>query len=96
MKTSIAYLDHIIEVELADPSVDNTIYVTLHRAEGTYDADLYNAYLDSYQFSATSDDPNQWLAEAIASASVQLGHFGFKYYEPPTRTSTVVDCIDIF
>lgn len=96
MKTSIAYLDHIIEVELADPSVDNTIYVTLHRAEGTYDTELFNAYLDSYQFSAASDDPNQWLTEAIASASARLEYLGIIYYKAPKCTSATFECIDIF
>lgn len=82
MKISLIYLGHRIEFQLPDPQVDNTIYVSLWRKEGTYNANLYNAYLVDFQFSATHEDPNDWLVEAISNAVNELANWGTRYYEP--------------
>lgn len=93
-KVCFAYLNHYIEIQLPEPKEDNTIYVNLWRADGTYDASLYNAYLTDYQFSATNNDPNQWLTEAISSAINVLANWGIKYYEPPSTPETTNPTFD--
>ncbi len=98
MKISFAYLDHWIEVQLPDPEDSNTIYVNLWRAEGTFDTDLYNAYLDDYQFTTSSSDPNEWVIEAINSAIKHLTSWGVYYYEPSlisAKTASNADIADI-
>lgn len=76
---TFTYLKHRVEIKLPDPEEDNTIYTTIYREEGTYDPELYNAYLCDYQFSATSDDPNNWLIEAVKTAVTELGFRGINY-----------------
>ena len=83
-----SYLNHRIEIELPDPTEDNTIKYTIYRQPGTYDEVLYNSYVTDFQFSATADDPNQWVVEAISSAIQQLGFVdGIEYHTPPVQES---------
>lgn len=77
------YLNHRIEIQLPDPTEDNTIHFTIYRLPGTYDDTLYNAFVDNYQFSATEDDPNLWVVEAIKSGIQQLSFSGNEYHTPP-------------
>lgn len=81
MIISLTYLDHCIKIDLPDPEDSNTIYITLSRIEGNYDPNTENAYLTDFQYSATSEDPNQWLAEAVGVAIAALSNRGIKYYE---------------
>lgn len=82
-KTAIFnWLNHHIRIELSDPDDDNTIYVFIYRQAGTYDPELYNSYLSDYQFSAESDDPNDWVVEGVKSALAQLNSWGVKFHEP--------------
>lgn len=78
-KASLNYLDFSIEIQLPDPSEDNTIHVAIYRAQGTYDQNLYNSYLTNYQFSANSPDPNMWLLEAMEIAIATLKQWGIAY-----------------
>lgn len=77
------YLKHRIEIQLPDPTEDNTIHYTIYRLPGTYDDALYNSYVACYQFSAAGDDPNQWVLEAISSAIQQLTFQGAEYHTQP-------------
>ncbi len=84
MKTAIFnYLNHHITIELPDPEDDNTIYVGIYRATGTYDPNEYNPDLNHYQFSAESPDPNDWVVEGIKSAIAELSTWGVKFHEQP-------------
>ncbi len=65
---TITYLNHWSEIKLPDPNEDNTIHYTIYPLPGTYDDTLYNSYLADFQYSATEDDPNLWVTEAINSA----------------------------
>jgi hypothetical protein len=83
MKTAIFnWLNHHIRIELSDPDDGNTIYVEIHRQTGTYDPELYNSYLTDYQFSAESNDPNDWVVEGVKSALAQLAHYGHQFHSP--------------
>lgn len=82
-KATFTYLDHRIEIELPDPTEDNTIHCSIFRLPGTYDAVLYNDFVTNYQFSAVEDDPNLWVVEAIKSAIQQLAFSGNEYHTPP-------------
>ena len=85
-KAIFTYLNHRIEIELPHPEEDNTVLCTIYRLPGTYDAVLYNDYVDNYQFSAVGDDPNQWVLEAISHAIKQLEFSGLEYHTaPPVR-----------
>jgi hypothetical protein len=77
------YLNHNIQIEVPDPEDTNTIYVTICRAKGSYDPEIYNSYLTDYQFSAESNDPNDWVVEGIKSAIRELSGWGVKFHEPP-------------
>lgn len=77
------YLNHRIEINLPDPSDDNTIHFTIYRVEGTYDESLYNSYICQRQFSGVADDPNQWVIEAINHAIRQLSFDGIEYHTQP-------------
>ena len=77
------YLNHRIEIQLPDPSEDNTVEITFYRLPGTYDETLYNDFVTNYQFSAEADDPNQWVLEAITIAIQQLGFSGNVYHHTP-------------
>ena len=91
-KCNVNWLNHDISIELPDPKESNTIYVLICRQEGTYDPKQYNAYLAEYQFSAKSDDPNDWVLEGIrqaiaqacaASAIATLASYGHRFHVPP-------------
>ena len=69
---TFTYLNHRIEIRLPDPSDDNTIHCIIYRVLGTYDAVLYNAYFDDFQFSAAGDDPNTWVLEGVRSAKLSF------------------------
>jgi|GEM_PF-7011941 len=71
------------------PKESNTILVLICRQEGTYDPKQYNSYLAEYQFSAKSDDPNEWVLEGIRGAIATLANRGHQYHEP-----VVADCAD--
>lgn len=88
MKIPLTYLNHCIEITLPDPTEDNTIFVTISRSSGTYDENLYNAYLTDYLFCAENADPNRWLAEAVESAIATLADRGIYYYLEATTTAT--------
>ena len=81
MTVTFTYLNHCIEIDLPDPEDSNTIYITLSKAEGTFDPNVENAYITDFQHSAASEDPNSWLAEAVEVALASLNHRGIKYYE---------------
>lgn len=82
MKTAIFnYLNHHIRIGLSDPEDDNTIYVSIYRQTGTYDPNEYNPDLNHYQFSAESNDPNEWVMEGIKSAIAELSSWGVKFHE---------------
>ena len=66
-EATFTYLNHRIEIQLPDPTEDNTIHYTIYRVEGTFDDALYNSYVATYQFSTTGDNPNLWVIEAINS-----------------------------
>lgn len=76
---TLNYLDFRIEIQLPDPSEDNTIHVAIHRAEGTYNQNLFNSYLTNYQFSANNLDPNTWLLEAMETAIATLKQWDVAY-----------------
>jgi hypothetical protein len=78
-KATLSYLGFQIEIQLPDPSDDNTIHVAIHRAEGTYDPNLFNSYLTNYQFSANNPDPNVWLLEAMEIAITTLKQWDVAY-----------------
>lgn len=82
-QATFTYLNHRIEIELPDPTEDNTIHYTIYRVPGTYDDALYNDFVAAYQFSAAGDDPNLWVFEAIGSAIRQLSVSGNEYYTQP-------------
>ena len=82
-EATFTYLNHRIEIELPDPSEDNTILCTIYRLPGTYDAVLYNEYFDNFQFSAAGNDPNTWVLEAISHAIKQLSFSGNEYHTQP-------------
>jgi hypothetical protein len=82
------YLNHCIEIDLPDPEDSDIIYITLSKAEGTFDPNIENAYLADFQYSAKGEDPNSWLAEAVGIAIASLNHRGIRYYEPkPVQVS---------
>ena len=82
-EATFIYLNHRIEIQLPDPSDDNTIHCTIFHLPGTYDETLYNSFVDNFQFSAAGDDPNQWVLEAITSAIQQLSFSGNEYHTAP-------------
>ena len=82
-EATFIYLNHRIEILLPDPNEDNTIHCTIYHLPGTYDESLYNDFVTNFQFSATADDPNQWILEAISSAIKQLGFRGDEYHTAP-------------
>ena len=93
MKTAIFnYLNHHIRIELSDPEDDNTIYVSVYRATGTYDPNEYNPDLNHYQFSAESNDPNDWVMEGVKSAIAELDAWGVRFHEriTPVPVATAV------
>ena len=77
------YLNHRLEIQLPDPTEDNTIKYTIERLPGTYDDTRYHSYFGCYQFSAANDDPNLWVVEAISSAIQQLAFSEIEYYTQP-------------
>jgi len=96
MTVTFTYLNHYIEIDLPDPEDSNIIYITLSASEGTFDPNTENAYLTDFQHSATSEDPNSWLAEAVGVAIASLNHRGIRYYEPkPTQVSADFELSDI-
>ena len=85
----LSYLNHHIQIELPNPGDGNTIYVEIHRQMGSYDPNEYNPYLTDYQFSAESDDPNDWVLEGVKSAIASLSSYGVRFHEPPPASPTV-------
>lgn len=69
---TLSYLDFVITIELPDPKEDNSIYILIHRLEGSYNKEEYNSYLTHFRFSAENSDPNKWLVEAIDAAIYNL------------------------
>ncbi|PSB40580.1 hypothetical protein C7B80_33085 [Cyanosarcina cf. burmensis CCALA 770] len=95
MTVTFTYLNHCIEIDLPDPEDSNTIYITLSKAEGTFDPNVENAYMTDFQHSAEAEDPNSWLAEAVEAAIATLGFRGIKYYEPKPVALTELEVSDI-
>lgn len=92
MKATLSYLNCVIEVTLPDnPNEDNTVFVSISMAEGTYDPNLYTGYINDWQFSAESEDPNQWIFEALTSAIKCIGKRFSPYAEFPNSTPGVFD-----
>lgn len=91
----INYLGHIIEIELDDPIEGNDIKISIHSIyHDEYDSsDLSRGYVTDYQFSAENQDPNQWLSEAIDSATWHLTNRGIKFsdYRPVEQKTVEID-----
>ncbi|MEQ8467665.1 hypothetical protein [Coleofasciculus sp. F4-SAH-05] len=85
--STLLYLNHYIRIEMPNPDVDNTIYVSICRASGTYDPDECKPHVTDYQLSAKSPDPNDWIKEAMDSAIATLDKLGVKYYNPKFLTA---------
>lgn len=90
MKTEIVYLNHRIEIDLPDPTEDNTIHVCICRLEGTYNTDLYNDFLCQFQFSGKVH-ANYWLVEAISCAIDSLNFWAIKYLDEPEEALYELD-----
>jgi hypothetical protein len=92
MKATLNYLDCIINIDLPNPEEDNTVRVLIERAPLTYDPELYNAYLDHFQFSGESQDPNNWILEAIEVAIRFIkARSCLSYYVESSPNSEVLD-----
>lgn len=87
MRTAtLKYLNHIIRVELPDPKDSNQIAVMIHRAEGTYDPNEVNSYLGDWLFTGTSQNPNEWVLEALKDAIDTLAAHGENYFDVKPAT----------
>ena len=90
------FLNHRIHISLPDPDDSNEIYVEIYRKAGTFNPDLYNAYRTHYQFSADSNDPNDWVVEGVKSALIELAGYGEKFHESRAKVEpTAQDYEDI-
>jgi hypothetical protein len=91
MQVTINYLNCLITVELPNPVDDNTIKVLIRRLPGTYNENLYNSYLKDFQFSGESEDPNNWILEALRHAIASVKYYVEPYaiFEPSTTSPTV-------
>jgi hypothetical protein len=78
MQATINYLNCLITIDLPNPEEDNTVKVLIKRLPGSYNENLYNAYLKDFQFSGESEDPNDWILEALRHAIASV-----KYYVEP-------------
>ena len=83
MQATLTYLNHRIEIELPDPTEDNTVFCTIYQLPGTYDAVLYSGFVTKFQFSACNEDPNLWVLEAVNQAVLQVSFSGVEYHTAP-------------
>lgn len=90
MQATINYLNCLIAIDLPNPEEDNTVKVFVERLPGTYDENLYYAGLKQFQFSAESENPNDWIMEALKHAIASIAPYVEPYtvWEPLTATQT--------
>ncbi|GAX45770.1 hypothetical protein NIES4075_67910 [Tolypothrix sp. NIES-4075] len=93
MQATINYLNCLITVDLPNPEEDNTVKVFVKRLPGTYDKNLYYAGLTNFQFSAESENPNDWILEALKHAIASIEYYVTPYAvsELPAIIKTEID-----
>jgi len=64
----IDYQNYQITIELPDAEIDNTMKVLVEKKEGTYNTDLFSAYLKDWWQQGESDNSEDWLGEAVTEA----------------------------
>jgi len=64
----IDYQNYQITVEMPNAEIDNTMKVLVEKKEGTFNADMYDAYLKDWWQEGESDNSEYWLGEAVTEA----------------------------
>ncbi|MBH8564457.1 hypothetical protein I8748_20105 [Nostoc sp. CENA67] len=86
MQATLNYLNHLITIDLPNPEENNTCFVLIERQ---------GAYLDDFQFSGESEDPNDWILEGTRLAIKTIKSYGVSFYTKKPACSTAEDCKDI-
>jgi len=78
-KATICQLNHVIRIKIDNPEIGNEINISIEPSKSSQEEERM---FYSYQFTAESPDPNQWLFEAIESANLMLAGRRIKFSKP--------------